>query len=292
MARPEVEDPNKSVSLELAVEGPVFTPGLPIPLTVRTLDNVQALLDRSYLVLAHKQRMSSRDRSLFFLRSQDIKHGSLLTTLGMVFAAAQPVLPVVSDLGPSGVWQYAKEAFAFLKLVFDAKKSGAPISISHSGDGSLTNVNTGSQTFTFNAPVYYIALGSLPQYEWIAHQLAPNRITDFRLGEGRRRDIALNVHERDLFDLPVKVEEASKTIRCEIFEFDKYEGAGELKVGDGQSIPAGEYKFHVVGNQNLAEYIEAMLHEQVTVTCLEETVDHPILGRKVASLHVLNVKKT
>jgi hypothetical protein len=272
------------------MKGPVFDPGLPIPLTIRSLESVQGLLDRSYLVLSHKQRISAQERSLFFLRSQGIEHGSLFATLGLVFTAAQPVLPIVSDLGPSGVWEHAKQAFEFLKIIFEAKKQGASVDITQTGDG-LINVNTGSQTFVFNSPVYYIANNSLPHYEFLSKQLAPERVTDIRIGEGRRRDIALGLPERELFELPSIVEEKQHSVRGEIFEFDKYEGTGRLNVEDGQSIPKGEYRFTVIGKQELSDYIEAMLHREVSVTCLEETVDHPLVGRKILSLHVLNVKR-
>lgn len=112
---------------------------------------------------------------------------------------------------------------------------------------------------------------------------------DIRLGEGQRRDIALRVSDKDLFELPTKMEEQQHALSCEIFEFDKYDGTGRLSVFDEQSVKKGEYRFNVIGRQDLSEYIEAMLHRQVSVMCLEETVDHPLVGRKVVSLHVLNV---
>jgi hypothetical protein len=233
--------------------------------------------------------MSAHDRTLFYLRSQTIRRGSLYADLGLVLTTAQIVLPVVSDLGPTGIWQYAKEAFEFLKIVFEAKKAGAPVTIEQTGDG-LVNVNTGSQTLTFNGPVYYIANGSLAHYEFLSKQLAPDRVIDIRLSEGPGRDIGLQLHDRDLFELPTKIGDQQHSLKCEIFEFDKYDGTGRLAVQDGQSIPKGEYRFTVIGRQELSEYIEAMLHEQVTVTCLEEIVDHPLVGRKIAALQLINVK--
>lgn len=152
MAELIIENPHKPVELEFVMQGPVFDAGLPIPLTTKSLDSLQGILDRSYLVLANKQRMSAQERSLFYLRSQGIERGSLFTTVGLVFSASQPMLPIISNLGPSGVWEYAKQAFEFLKIVFEAKKKGEPVTITQTGNGSLVNVNTGSQSFVFQWP--------------------------------------------------------------------------------------------------------------------------------------------
>lgn len=290
MAQIEIENPHKPVELEFVMNGPVFNNGLPIPLTTKSLDSIQGILDRSYLVLANKQRMSAQERSLFYLRSQGIQRGSLISTLGLVFTATQPALPIISNLGPTGVWEYAKQAFEFLKIIFEAKKRGEPITVTQSGDGSTVNVNTASQSFTFNGPVYHIANSSLPHYEFLSNQLGQQKVTDIRLGAGKRRDIALTVEDCDLFDLPSRIEEQQHGIDCEIFEFDKYDGTGRASIFDGQSIPKGEYRFSVVGHQDLNEYIEAMLRRHVNVTCFEEIVDHPLIGRKIAALQVLNVK--
>lgn len=286
-----IENPHKPVELKFEMLGPIFDPGLPIPLTTKSLDSVQGILDRSYLVLANKQRMSALERSNFYLRANyGIQHGSLISTLGLVFTAAQPMLPIISNLGPLGVWEYAQAAFELLKLVYEADKNGEEITITNNGDGSLVNVNTGSQNVVFNGPVFYIAAASLPHYEFLTKQLSPNKVTSFKLAENNGRGIYLNEADKDIFDLPTKVEEKQHQLICEIFEFDKYESTGRLSVFDAQSIPKGEYRFNVIGRQDINEYIEAMLHRQVEVSCLEETVNNPLLGRKVVALQVLNVK--
>jgi len=290
MAKLTIDNPHKPVELQFEMQGPVFDEGLPLPLTIKSLECVQGIVDRSYLVLANKNRMSAQERSLFYLRSQGIKRGSLLTDFGLIFSAVQPALPIISNLGATGVWEYAKQAFEFLKVVFEAKKNGETVTISQSGDGSFINANTGSQTLAFDSCVFNIATGSLPHYEQLAKLIAPERVTDMRLGEGRSRDIALSLNDRSLFELPIKIQEEQHPIDCEIFEFDKYDGTGRISVFDAQTIPKGEYKFSVIGRQDLSDYIEAMLRRHVKITCLEEIVDHPLVGRKITGLQVLNVR--
>lgn len=284
-----IDDPHGPVNLEFEMQGPIFEEGLPLPVTIKSLECIQGVVDRSYLALANKTRMSAQERSLFYLRSQGIRRGSLFTEFGLVFSALQPALPIISSLGPTGVWEYAKEAFEFLRLVFEAKKNGGDISIQQSGDGSLMNVNTGTQSATFNQCTFNIATNSLPYYEQLAKYLSPEKVTDIRLGKGRARDISLSLKDQTLFDLPTKIESDQHPLDCEIFEFDKYDGTGRVSVFDDQSLPKGEYKFSVIGQQDLSDYIEAMLRKHVKITCLEEIVDHPLVGRKIAGLQVLKV---
>lgn len=290
MSELEIQNPNLPVTVQFEMHGPIFENGLPIPLTIKTLESVQGIVDRSFLVLANKIKLSSADRAQFFLRSRDIHHSSLRTDLELIFAIAQPILPFISNLGPTGVWEYTKQSFEFLKLIFAAQKEGQPIQIKNNGDGNTFQVVTGGQTNVYNGPVFNIAAGALPHYENLTRQLASDRVNDIRLGQGDRRDIAFTLSDAELFHLPSTIEEQIIPVSCEVFEFDKYDGSGRLSVFPDQPISKGEYKFSVVGDQDLTEYIESMKHSQVVVTCLKETVDHPLFGSKIVSLQVTNVR--
>jgi hypothetical protein len=226
---------------------------------------------------------------MFYLRTSGITRGSLESNLGLIYSAAQLGLPFVSNLGPQGVWEYTKETFSFLKMIFEAKKDGHPVAVTQSGDGSVANVNTGTQNITFNGPVFNIANAALPHYEYLAKQLQPEKVRDIRIGIGSSKDIYLDLPDSRLFELPTKIEEHTHTLQGELFEFDKYNGTGRLSVFAEQTIPKGEYRFAVVGRQDRHDYIEAMLRHAVKVSCLEETVDHPFGGRRVVSLQVTNV---
>jgi hypothetical protein len=290
MSESIIENLHDPVNLEFVMNGPIFKDGLPLPLTIKSLEAIQGIVDRSYLVLANKQKMSAQERSLFYLQSQGINRGSLITYLGLVFSAAQPVLPIISNLGPTGVWEYAKDAYEFLKLVYGEKKKGSPVTITQSGDGSTVNVNTGTQTITFNGPVYQIANSSLQHYEFLSHQLDPTKVTDIKLGTLGNKEIYLDLPDKTLFDLPSKIGEDTHAMQCEIYEFDKYVGTGRVKVFPDQTIPSGEYRFSVVGNQNIADYIEAMLQKAVKLKFLEETIEHPLRGSVITSLQVTSVE--
>lgn len=285
----ELLDPNAKTSLRLDMHGPVFEAGIPIPLMIDALGHVQGVLDKAYLGLIDRRRMSKEDRLRFFLQTQRIEHGSLEADLGVIFTGAQTVLPIFGALGPNGVWEYAKSAFEFIKVVFESVKKGQQVSYVFNADGSVVQVNTGTQTHTYNAPVYNIASMSIGHYQGLAQTLDLSQVTDIRLGEGEKRDISLSLPERDLFTFPSRVEDQPHRVECEIYEFDKFDKDGRLRVGPGQTVPEGTYKFEVVGSQAAADYVAAMLKQSVKVTCLREVAENPINGEKIYRLQVISV---
>lgn len=290
MALLEIKDPNAPVRLHFRMDGPIFDVGIPVPIMVDALDHVQGILDKAYLGLVDRKRLTKEDRSQFFLQAQKIEPGSLLADLGLIFTSAQAVLPIVGMLGPTGIWEYAKESYEFLRLVFQSVKTGQEVSYQWNVDHSVVSVNTGPQTQVFNGPVFQIANLSIPHYQALAHHLEGNRVRDIQIGRPALREIGIALADRELFDLPSRVEEAPYRLRCEIFDFNKFDNVGKLHVFAEQTIPEGDYRFEVIGNQDVSTYIEAMLRQEVFVTCLREVSDNPISGDRVVRLQVINIE--
>lgn len=270
------------------MEGPVFERGIPVPVIVDALGHIQGILDKAYLGLVDRKRLSKEDRSHFFLQTETVKRGSLFADLVVIFTG-QTVLPLVGTLGSTGVWEYTKQTYEFLKLVFDAVKNKQSVSYEWNADRSVVHVNTGTQTQIYNGPVYNIAQGSVSHYQGLAQLLEPNRISDIQLGRPSCRDIGITLSERNLFDFPSRVEDQSHRVNCEIFDFNKFENIGKLHVFAGQGIQEGDYKFEVIGNQDVSAYIEAMLRQAVRVTCLRELSENPISGDRIVRLQVINI---
>lgn len=285
----ELPDPNAETTLQFKMRGPVFDDGIPIPLLVDSLGHVQGLMDKAYLGLIDRKRLSREERLRFYLKTHQIEQSSLLASLGVVYTGAQTVLPIFGALGPNGVWEYAKSAFEFIKLVFGSVKKGQTVTYEFNADHSVVQVNTGTQTQIFNGPVFNIASMSIGHYQGLAQTLDQSRVTDIRLGEGIRRDIGISLPEREMFDFPSRVEDQPHHVQCEIYEFDKIDKDGRLQVGPGQSIPHGQYRFEVIGRQAASEYVEAMLKKIVRVTCLREVAENPINGEKIYRLQVISV---
>lgn len=272
------------------MDGPVFKEGVPVHVMLVGMDHFQGLLDKAYLGMIDRKRLSKEDRARFYLRAQEIRSGSFHADLGVIFTGAQLVLPLIGSLGPTGIWEYAKQTYEFLKCIFSAAKEKQPITYTWNSDRSVVNVNTGRQTVEFNGPVFNIAQLTLPHYQALGAQLAPDQVREIHMGRGKSREITLDLPQRDLFALPSHVEETPLKLHCEIFDFNKFDNVGKLFVFEGESVKSGDYRFEVIGEQDVAVFIEAMLRKAVTVTCLRETAENPISGEKVVRLQIIKVE--
>jgi hypothetical protein len=252
MALIELSDANRDTSLQFKMEGPVFEDGIPIPIMVESLTHIQGILDKSYLGLIDRRRMSREERLKFYLRAQRVERGSLFADLGVIYTGAQTVLPIFGVLGSNGIWEYAKSAFSLIKFVFSAVKKGQAVTYNFTANRSVLHVNTGTQENSYNAPVFNIASLSIGHYQGLAQTLDLSRVIDIRLGEGEARDIGIALPDRDLFNFPSRVEDQAHKIECELYEFDKFDKDGRLHVGLGQTIPEGDYRFDVIGKTPLS----------------------------------------
>jgi hypothetical protein len=171
-----LETPNAETHIQLKMQGPVFDAGIPVPLLVESLSDVQGILDKAYLGIVNRRRMSRDDRLRFFLRTPRIEHASLEADLGVIYAGAQTVLPLIGALGPNGIWEHAKSAFEFIKIVFESVKKDQKVTYEFSADRSVMSVNTGTQTQVFNGPVYNIATMSIGHYQGLAQTLDVSRV--------------------------------------------------------------------------------------------------------------------
>ena len=124
----------------------------------------------------------------------------------------------------------------------------------------------------------------------MAKSVNSGRIDSFSLTEKQNgTGIRVAHNEAAFFDIPSVIDPQPIELDCEIFDFNKFEDSGKLRVFDGQVLPLKDYRFAVVGDQADQTYIEAMLRQRVKVTCLRELVIDPLAQEKIVRLQVLKV---
>ncbi|OIQ84474.1 hypothetical protein GALL_336970 [mine drainage metagenome] len=286
----ESENLNTPISVHFKMDGPAFTDGIPLHLLTSSLSDLQSILDKTYLGLTQRKRLSRDDRSHYYLLSKDIKHGSAETDLGVVLTGIQTAFPFFSALGPTGLWEYAKQSFHFLKFVYSAMKLGDQPTYSWSGDNSQFYVNTGTQTNTYDAPVYNIGQMSVNNYISLAKPIEEKVVDYVAFGDSAIGTIKLDAANADVFSLPSQIETTPLKLKCEIFDFNKFENIGKLYVPPGEAAKEGDYRFQVIGDQSTTQYIEAMLRKQVAVNCLREIAPNPFSPEKIVRFQVISVE--
>jgi hypothetical protein len=142
----------------------------------------------------------------------------------------------------------------------------------------------------YNAPVYNIAKASQRVYVDMAKNVSTGTINSFSLSE-KHGSTAIRIaqDEAEFFNIPSLIDPHPLELSCEIFDFNKFDDMGKLRVFENQVLPSKDYKFSVVGNQADQTYIEAMLRRQVQVTCLREVIIDPLAQERIVRLQVLKV---
>jgi hypothetical protein len=223
---------------------------------------------------------------------RSISGGSLHADLDLSINLVQGVLPVIATLSPSVLWEYTKATFAFLKVVFQAAHQGVRPTYSVGVDNSVT-VSVGDIHHHYNAPVLQVGRQAIEPYRRFQALIDDGSVTSIALSAERdgTEDVALSLtsNDRGLFEVPSTVAEEPIDVRCEIFDFNKYQSEGRAAVTEGQPIPAGRYRFRVIGNQDSRVFIESMLEPSVTLRCLTELRIDPVGETTIARLHVLGV---
>ena len=294
---------NKINTLHLKLDGQAFRDGVYLHTLTNSLNELQSIIDRSYLALVNKKILTPKERLNYRLVAQDFKKGSFLSAIDIVIASTSLVSPLILQVGPEKIWEYTKTTFEFLKFMYslnhekNAKKDELPINVS--GEGSSVVVNYGEQNFNFHAPVLLLGQSTLPSYKKIAQLMRRGELDVFQLGSDEREpEIYLDRNDSYLFDVKSKISKFPIMIKCEIFSFNKDTGKGKLRVRTTQeTIPYGEYRFSIsksrkAKNKKL-DYVQFMLETRVMVECFIETLFDPFSdsGIKIVQLHLLSVQK-
>lgn len=277
---------------EFKIDGPAFNDGSPIHISVAALDNFQSIVDKTYLVLVGAKRMSAKDREIFYLRASSFRQGSLLTNFEIVLTGIQLVLPFINSFGPQNFWEYTKDSFSFLKNVCTAVQNNEKPTYEFNNQGDVS-VHIGDNHYHYHAPVVQIAEMALPNYQELAHLIDPLKVSHIssKSVEQETPDIYIGPNDKGMFDIPTRVEQETVSLKCEIFDFNKYRNKGKLSVKvPEQAVQQGDYNFEIFGSQDNVEYIYSMLKPQVALYCLIEMESNPFGDDRVHKLHVTGVK--
>jgi hypothetical protein len=278
--------------MQFKIDGKKLENGVPLHTAVAALDSFQKIVDKSYMGVTGVKRITAKERDKYFINTTEIKHGSLLTNFDIVLHGVQLGLPLFSSYGPQNIWEATKDTFNFLKTVCGAVQKGESPQYEFNNDGDAS-VKIGDEVHHYHGTVIQIAQASLPNFQDLAHLAGVNKLTEISAGKcnSETKDIFIGAEDSKMFDVPTKLEQEVRAVKCEVFDFNKYKNAGKLSVSSqGQYVPQGEYNFSIFGNQDNVEYIYSMLQPEVELNCLIELAISPFGGEEIHKLHITGIK--
>ena len=90
-----------SESVHFKMEGPILEENIPLDIALVALNNLQSILDKSYLALSGAQRITKKSRGEFKITFTEIRKGSIDVDLDLIIAAvvvAQQTMPFLTAL--------------------------------------------------------------------------------------------------------------------------------------------------------------------------------------------------
>jgi len=271
------------------IDGTYFQHGVPIDAVIPGLKNLQKIFDNSYKVLSGKQRLTQKDRDVFRLVATDFKQGSFISNFDIVVSTMQLTLPMLGATSVNEIWPLVKNSYDFLKAVYCGAQSNPDRRVIEHHDNNSVTVNNGNQTIIYNAPVYQIAKANISGFRGLDGMLDNNRIETIQIGKDKVPEIEMKSKNKGQFDIPISVQENPEDLEGEIYNFNKYEKTGRINIFPNQAVPSETYKFKVIGDQSIDDYILSMTENKVKAKCMVELSHDPLDVTKINSLLMINV---
>jgi len=277
---------SERVCVRFRLDGPIVVTSTPLYETTKALIEFHRIIDKTYLCLVGREKVSKQDRDNYQIWAR-FEKGSFAAHLDIVVSVVQLALPVVNFLGATTVWEYTKNAFEFLWLVLNAHANGKKIVIT-TGDNCIVNV-LGDGTYTFPPMAPLIARDSYRHYADLVGILEKGKVEEVSITDADGpKGIRLLYANKELFGDSKRIDPEVLTLLVDIYKFDKITNTGKLRVYPLQALPAGEYSFTCSQALQL-KLIRSMTLQSTRITVHQEIEVDPIVGSKVSRLIILSI---
>lgn len=278
--------------------GRAFDEGLPIDMVANSLNSLQNIFDGSYKAITGKVKLSKKDRKNFRLVASEFKHSSFISNFDIITTGVQCAVPFAGSLSITNLWSHTKNAYDFLKALFIAARehhskqnsAGLDYPIQNNGDGGITITN-GNQKSIYQAEIVNIGKLIINGVRDLDDMLSKDKVDKIEIGKNDNKEsILLRSNEKGLFTAPTSVSEDSQILDGEIYDFNKYDKDGRIKIFENQLIDSDTYKFKVIGGQDIDEYILSMTESRVKMRCMIEYIHDPLNESKISRLLAIEVR--
>ena len=272
------------------LEGPGLEHGISIHDIAHVFGEFQAIVDKSYLSLAEKRRISSEERKRYSIVATDFRRGSLIADLQLGFIAGVSTLQGVQIVGlqPAEIWEVTKKGYEYLKLLLGLRSKGESPKVQITGDKNLSIINRDGN-ITVNHYIVDAADHSESNYKRLTRTIQAGGIETISSLDRGGAGISLDEADRDLFNPKTRMDQGIYQIAADIVRFDKVTGKGKVNVPEGQSVPPGPYSFKAIQGGSRIDFILSMTKSGVVLSVLKEMAVHPSGIEHVASLHVVSI---
>lgn len=278
------------------MDGPEMEGGYNLYYINNCLSNFHRIIDKAYLVLSDKSRMTERDRDLLKIKVAGFDRGSFKADLSILLPLTQLAIPYVTMLSPKRIWAITKQTWELINVVLELKKRKEPIAFTE-GENNMINVvqgnnNTIIQIFPESKQ---LAKDSWKDYQELTRSIAAGKVDEISITDKTTKEsngITIGGYEKQLFQTTKRIETNPVRITAEIYRIDGYALSGKMNVihSEDDTVPPGQYGFDLLNEHDILTCGE-LLMKPSNVTALREITYSPsdwsdvVTRLKIVSLH-------
>lgn len=282
------------------LEFKVVGPAMRVPYPLHDVLNIQreflSIFDASYAVLAGKPRLSREDRLRYRILAAYPREGSYIQPIGIDITDPTTLLVagavVASQVSPKELWENAKAAYDFLKLIFRARQEGQTPSVTENVNGDKIVAMPGSSV-EVNRFTFITANRAESHFRHLAERIESGAIDQISTTDSSGGGIQVSQREKQLFLAGSSTVGREFELSGRVFDFNTELRGGKVRILSGERLPPHDYIFEVQGEQSILPYIIALTRDSVRLRCIPEYLIRTTgtqLVRKLWILEILGVQ--
>lgn len=292
-----------TVNIRFEMKGSEFDGEKNLHYILDGLNNLVGAIEKTYLTLAKKSRMTAKDREVLQLRTVDFKDGSFITDISLfVMAATELSLQSLPVLTPEGIKELFEWSFKYLEFVLSKKDEEGGLVVNNNGDGTVNVIhvdNNGNENNIIIVPELAIPLASKNKAHFkklgdlINNEKGVDEINVYGTSKDTVPMIKIDSQKKQLFS-----SDEEKTIwepfdiRGKIVKADAIEGTGKIIIiesSDSEVLLNEEYYFQFLEKPNEYEWEKMFLKEAKFKVVKNVAFDTSNIINKVTRLRILEV---
>ncbi|AFK87429.1 MULTISPECIES: hypothetical protein [Thermoanaerobacterium] len=282
------------------MEGSAFQSGYDLYNALLGLKSFQDILDKAYLTIVNKERITKTDRQIYKVKANSIYEGSFIADLSILACGAvQIAMPIVETYSPSLLWEITKNGFEYLKIILEARKDNKAISLKQengSGNMILSIGNNNAPIYIIDPSTYKFSNRAFPDIASLASCVDGENISNITIeGKEDKKIINIGQEERKIFNLEPILDEEPFNFIGEIFRIDTHLQSGKLTIisCDDNNLNGYEFNFELLDDSgNLLRKCCALINREAEFIALRKIQYNPItLKDEIKSLKIYSANE-
>jgi hypothetical protein len=285
-----------SPELTLKMTGKEFDDGYNLFYLSKGISNLNNLIDKSYLTIEDKKKMTDRDREMLQVKAYNIRPGSFKADLLIQLATVGgSLLPLVSSMTPNDIWKLITESFTFLNIILSGNSKGETFSL-QTAENSLINLVNGDGNTIINVhpDVLHMVRKSERNFEGLTRLISPQKgVENISIFEkaNSEKGLFIGVEEKMNFENKRRLDPNPITFDGMIVKVDGEGFNGRLKVVNGnEDISEGEYQFEFLIKENTDKLRNSFMNVKKVHALKETVLNTSTLEQKIYKLKIIEAK--